>query len=177
MSLKCSDATCTASRSYRVTPDFSLPNTGTCMEVAGKGCKKTSGPTSYKAGDSSPSLWTVHEQHEYHTQANEYHNARKARTLARNKYEHGRSRHTICCTRLATLTLTCARTLSPYGLQKYLVPASTKDRRFAAKPKDNTGALHVYHEFRARVLSITRTLTITHTQHPYTQHTPRATQY
>ena len=91
MSLKCSDAT--ASRSYRVTPDFSLPNTGTCMEVAGKGCKKTSGPTSYKAGDSSPSLWTVHEQHEYHTQANEYHNARKARTLARNKYEHGRSRH------------------------------------------------------------------------------------
>ena len=69
------------------------------------------------------------------------------------------------------------RTLSPYGLQKFFLPASTKGRRFIAEPKDNTGALHVHHEFRTHVLSITRTLTTTHTRHLYTQHTPSTTQY
>ena len=83
----------------------------------------------------------------------------------------------MCCTRLKTLTLTCVHTLSLYELQKLLVLASTKGRRFTAEPKDDTGTLHMYHEFHVYVSNITRTLTIPHKQHPYTQHTPHTTQH
>ena len=58
------------------------------MEVAGEGCKKTSGPTSNKAGVSSPSLWTAHEQHEYHIQANEYPTHARTHTHTHAEKQH-----------------------------------------------------------------------------------------